>query len=173
MKINDVSIREKQWLFQQYVELQKSIHQIRRETGLGYNTIKRWLRKYDISIRQDDEVVRNQKSHKLRKNPNWKGKRNNCGYYYIYHPNHPNAPPSGYISEHRFIAEQIVGRILDIDEYVHHIDMDKSNNKIENLFITKQKGHKAIQYAFNRLCKPLLEAGIIYFDKERGEYGLQ
>jgi len=173
MKRNTDLIKNRDWCIDQYETQQKSLHKIRAETGLGINTIKRWFKKHGVITRQDDTVVRSQKSHKLRNNPNWKGKRNNCGYYYIYHPNHPNAPPSGYISEHRFIAEQIVGRILDIDEFVHHIDMDKANNHIDNLFITKQRGHRMIQCAFNRLCKPLLEAGVIYFDKESGEYGLR
>lgn len=173
MRIANELIKSKDWCVAQYVIQRKSLRTIRAETGLGINTIKRWFRKHDIKTRQDDEVVRSQKSHKLRNNPNWKGKRNNCGYYYIYHPNHPNAPPSGYISEHRFIAEEIVGRVLNIDEFVHHIDMDKTNNSKDNLFITKQRGHKALQCSFNRLCKSLLGAGLIYFDKECGEYGLR
>ncbi len=164
---------DQDFLYKEYVGKQKSLHQLRREYGWGINTIKRWMRKYGIQTRQGDKIVRSQQSHKLRKNPNWKGRRNNSGYYYIYHPTHPNAPPSGYISEHRFIAEQIVGRVLGIDEFVHHIDMDKKNNSVENLFVSKQRGHKATHYSFNRLCKPLLEAGLIYFNKESGEYGLR
>jgi len=173
MKRNTDLIKDRNWCIGQYETQQKSLHQIRAETGLGINTIKRWLKRYGIATRQDDAIVRSQKSHKLRNNPNWKGKRNNCGYWYIYHPNHPNAPPSGYISEHRFIAEGIIGRVLDIDEFVHHIDMDKTNNSIDNLFITKQRGHRVLQYSFNRLCKPMLAAGLIYFDKECGKYGLR
>ena len=172
MKRTTSLIENRDWCIEQYISHRKSLRQIRAETGLGINTIKRWFRKHGIETRKYDEIVRSQQSHKLQDNPKWKGKYNNCGYYYIYHPTHPNASRSGYISEHRFVAEEIVGRVLDIDEFVHHIDMDKGNNKIENLFVTKQRGHKAIQYAFNRLCKPLLESGLIYFNKESGEYGL-
>ena len=56
---------------------------------------------------------------------------------------------------------------------VKHVDMDKTNNSKDNLFITKQRGHRTLQYSFNRLCKSLLEANLIYFDKKRGEYGLR
>ena len=173
MKRNTELVTSRDWCINQYETQYKSLHQIRSQTGLGINTIKRWFKKHGIKTRQDDVIVRSQKSHKLRNNPNWKGRYNNCGYYYIYHPNHPNAPPSGYISEHRFIAEQLVDRVLNIDEFVHHIDMDKTNNSLDNLFITKQRGHKNLQYSFNRLCKSLLGAGLIYFDKESGNYGLR
>lgn len=173
MKRTTSNVMEKEWCYDQYIIKHKSLRTIRSETGLGINTIKRWFKKHGILTRQDDDIVKEQKSHKLRSHPNWKGKRNNCGYFYIYHPNHPNAPPSGYISEHRFIAEEIVGRVLNIDEFVHHIDMDKTNNAKENLFITKQRGHKYLHSSFQRLCKFLLERNLIYFNKEVGEYGLR
>jgi len=173
MKINNERVRSKEWCEEQYIAFGKSLHAIRSETGLGINTIKRWFKKHGVETRKDDVVVRAQKSHKLYMNPKWKGRRNNCGYTYIYHPNHPNAPPSGYISEHRFIAEELVGRVLEIDEFVHHIDMDKTNNNLENLFISKQRGHKIIHASFSRLCKTLIDRGIVYFDREDGVYGLR
>ncbi|KKN22238.1 hypothetical protein LCGC14_0917390 [marine sediment metagenome] len=155
----------------QYVIQRKSLRTIREETGLGINTIKRWLRKHGIETRQDDEVVRSQKGHKLSANPKWKGKYNNTGYNYIYNPEHPNASPSGYISESRFVAEELVGRVLSIDEFVHHIDMDKTNNLKDNLYISQQRAHKNIHASFNRLCKELMIRGIVTFNKESESYG--
>lgn len=172
MKLSCEQIKNQNWCEEQYLVKSKSIHQIRKETGLGINTIKRWFYKFGIPIRKiDDSIVCQQKSHKLRNHPQWKGKKNNCGYFYIYNPSHPNAPKSGYISEHRFIAEQLIGRVLNIDEFVHHIDMDKSNNELSNLHITKQRGHKHVHSSFNRLCKQLLGKNIIYFDRENECYG--
>jgi hypothetical protein len=174
MRLANENIKNKEWCIEEYLNNKKSVKQIRRETGLGINTMKRWFRKHNIEIRQgDNEIVCSQKSHKMRKHPNWKGKRNNCGYYYIYHPNHPNAPKSGYISEHRFIAEQKVGRILNSDEFVHHIDMDKTNNELSNLYISKQRGHKEVHASFNRLCRELMNRGVVYFDQKEGRYGLR
>jgi len=40
------------------VVLEKSVKQIRRENGWGVNTIKRWLRKFNIEIRQIEEIQR-------------------------------------------------------------------------------------------------------------------
>lgn len=39
------------------------------------------------------------------------------------------------IREHRYIMEQFLGRALNTDEHVHHIDLNKTNNDINNLFL--------------------------------------
>ena len=53
--------------------------------------------------------------------------------------------------EHRFIAEDIVGRKLDADEIVHHIDGNKRNNSPDNLQIVTRAEHAKIH--FNKLDK--------------------
>lgn len=75
---------------------------------------------------------------------NWKGgKRNKGGYVFIYKPNHPHTI-GGYIFEHRFIMEQIIGRYLKSCELVHHINGIKNDNRPENLklFLNKAKHTK-------------------------------
>jgi len=67
----------------------------------------------------------------------------------------------GRIMEHRYVAEQILGRPLRPDEHVHHIDGDRLNNAPENLRIVDNLKHqtfhaqkltednvKAIRYAW-------------------------
>ncbi len=45
---------------------------------------------------------------------------------------------------HRLIMEKAIGRRLDQDEVVHHIDGNKTNNNIENLVIMSRKEHSRL-----------------------------
>jgi hypothetical protein len=68
---------------------------------------------------------------------NWKdGKRISCGgYILITNYNHPNKTKHGDVFEHRLIMEQYLGRYLNEEEIVHHINEDKQDNRIENLML--------------------------------------
>jgi len=80
------------------------------------------------------------------------------GYTLVYIPNHPHAMPNGYIREHRLVMEQHLGRVLESSEYVHHINGNKTDNKIDNLQLTNISEHISIHnkttrkysYSFDR-----------------------
>ena len=85
-----------------------------------------------------------QKGNLLGKNnPAWKGGRtiNNFGYVLIHKSNHPSRSSDDYVLEHHIIMEQKLGRYLKDDEIVHHINGNKSDNRIENLILTTPKEH--------------------------------
>lgn len=65
------------------------------------------------------------------------------GYYMIYKPEHLLAGGHGYIKEHRWIMEQSIGRILNREELVHHINHIKTDNRIENLMIISRSKHSS------------------------------
>lgn len=62
----------------------------------------------------------------------------------IYEPGHPAATKSGWIFEHRWVVEQALGRFLEHDEHVHHLNHDRSDNRLENLKHMTSCEHAAI-----------------------------
>ena len=56
-------------------------------------------------------------------------------YLAIYRPDHPKSRKDGYVYIHQLQAEKKLGRSLTEQEWVHHIDKNKSNNDINNLMI--------------------------------------
>lgn len=69
---------------------------------------------------------------------------NGKGYVEIYSPDHPNRTKRGYVLEHRLVMEKSLGRYLISDEVVHHINENKSDNRIENLMLMTHKEHFAL-----------------------------
>lgn len=66
------------------------------------------------------------------------------GYVMSYCPQNPNATPKGYILEHRLVMEKKLGRYLEPEEVVHHINRIKNDNRIENLSLFKNHSEHLI-----------------------------
>lgn len=110
--------------------------------------------------------------------PNWKGGRHTDrdGYVTIWLPEHPCARKSGRVLEHRLVMEATLGRLLDAQEVVHHIDGNRGNNVIENLQLFAGNGdhlrHELTGSVPNwtekgcaRLVKALERAAIVHHGK--------
>jgi hypothetical protein len=63
------------------------------------------------------------------------------GYVLVYVPEHPKSF-KGWYYEHRLILENSLGRFLEKWETVHHINGNKKDNRIENLFACTEYQHK-------------------------------
>ena len=63
------------------------------------------------------------------------------GYIALYYPEHPKASKSGYVMEHDYLMEQKIGRLLKDNEVVHHINYNRSDNRLENLKLMTMKEH--------------------------------
>lgn len=68
-------------------------------------------------------------------------KQHNRGYVLAYVPKHPHAHKDGYVMLHTVLMEREIGRYLAEDEVVHHINHNRSDNRIENLRLMKKKEH--------------------------------
>jgi transposase-like protein len=48
-----------------------------------------------------------------------------------------------YVYEHRLIFEEYLGRLLEFDEVIHHLNGNKLDNRIENLFLMSRSEHSS------------------------------
>lgn len=81
------------------------------------------------------------------KHPLWKGGLTEAdGYLLEHNPEHPNSTKSGYVRQHRLVAEKKIGRFLKENELVHHKDGDKKNNSEENLEVMSRSEHMKLHY---------------------------
>lgn len=99
------------------------------------------------------------------------------GYLLEYVPNHPNSKKNGYIYQHRLILERVLKRFLTSEEFVHHINGIKDDNRIENLELTTRKVHGKIhkkQIKFMEIicqyCKNHFSVTENYYNKKNPKY---
>ena len=75
------------------------------------------------------------------------------GYRLIYKPDHPSCMKggnwNGYVYEHRYLMEIELGRELLPDEIVHHLDCEKTNNRLENLIVISKRYHARLHSWIN------------------------
>lgn len=105
-----------------YINQKMSMRQIAKYFNCTHNLISKKLKMMNIELRSgyDKEYYKNRKCYER---PSF-------------------IDGSGYVvsktkRQHRVIMEKHLGRKLTKEEHVHHIDFDKTNNDIANLFLFK------------------------------------
>lgn len=70
------------------------------------------------------------------------------GYRLIHMPDHPAAFTSdnwkGFVYEHVMVAEKFLGRRLRAGEVCHHLDLNRANNRPENIIVLLRSQHNKI-----------------------------
>jgi hypothetical protein len=66
--------------------------------------------------------------------------------------------------------ETYLGRMLGSDEHVHHVNMDKEDNSVENLHLCDNKTHSSYHFKTWKLISELYKCGLIKFDPDVGYY---
>lgn len=95
----------------------------------------------------------------------WKwnnGRTLKFGYWLILSLNHPYRNARNYVYEHRLIMEKKLGRYLKSTEIVHHINGNKTDNNIQNLFLTSLSKHPINRFRW----KLVLQRRIIKLEKQ-------
>jgi hypothetical protein len=87
-----------------------------------------------------------------------------------YHPRKKDRKGGNYIFEHILVVEKNIGRFLEKHEIVHHIDKDKQNNSIENLYLFSGKDnkesaqmHNAAHESLEQITIELYKSGLVEF----------
>ena len=146
-----------------YKKLSVSIiaKQLERSSKATRNRIER----LDIKL---SNLPRNQA-----KLPRYKPKRTNKGWSIDSYGRKQIRINGRYVAEHRKIIEDNLGRRLLRKEQIHHINCDKTDNRIENLHLFNNASeHLNSHRSIEKLIKELMERNIIRFNCDKGGYEL-
>lgn len=115
-----------------YIKKNLTITQMSKELNGSSNTIVKLMKRFGI-----DKKVKTWNN-----NPNWKGGRmKERKRLLIYSPDHPRKINGNYAYEYVLLMEKKLGRFLEKNEVVHHIDGDETNNSLDNLTIMTRVEH--------------------------------
>ena len=150
-----------------YILEKKPMYKIAAELEIAIGTVYNYLKMYEIPTRPPGEAVRGlkwtkeqrenlskiqkgriisketrEKMSKAKKKGGIGHKKKRCdGYMAIYFPDHPKSTKEGYIMEHILVMESLIGRHLNDDEVVHHVNGKKDDNRKENLQLMNYREH--------------------------------
>lgn len=84
------------------------------------------------------------------------------GYKEVWHPE--SGRKNKYIREHLKVMSEALGRAVKYPENVHHIDGDKLNNQLQNLYLCKNVSeHTKIHHSMEKLVQELYKQGLVRF----------
>ncbi len=102
---------------------------------------------YKLGLRKSAEIEHLNRSEGNRgvHSGNWNGgvKVTKSGYRQILRPNHPRADIHGYVMEHIAVWEDATGVLVPMDCCIHHLNGNRTDNRIQNLCMMKKSAHTA------------------------------
>ena len=157
----------KEMLYEHYIVNGETMREVAKNLGIATGTVHKYLKKYGIESRdahkgmlgkkhseeskrkmsyaQKGKVFSDEAKKKMSDAKRVGGigrkKKRSDGYVAIYFPDHPKSNGEGFIMEHVLIMECLIGRHLQENEVVHHINFKRDDNRKENLQLMTASEH--------------------------------
>lgn len=94
-----------------------------------------------LGLKRDKAIKFKNRSKAKKKEEHKQIVHTNKGYRLIYKPDHPRADKKGYVFEHIVVFEENTGVKVPMNCCVHHLNGNKSDNRIENLCLMLFSAH--------------------------------
>lgn len=132
-----------------YLEKKLSSGEIAKKYRMSRVCVCRHIKRLGITRPESGENSRNR---------NYNKKVYRGGYPVTFKPDHPRRNNLGYVFDHILEWEKKWGYVPKRGEPVHHIDLDRENSNVENLYMfanhkQHQKGHSSLDKCVSELIK--------------------
>ena len=99
----------------------------------------------------------------------WPNQTSNCGYFYVRKPEHPNADVNGYVKRANLVWEETNNELMPDGYILHHKDMNRQNDGIENLQLVTPSEHARIHVKHNKNHIPIYVSPNLIFEEKLQE----
>lgn len=127
----------------------------------GKTPIAIYKKAYKLGLRKSQEIefLNRSEAKKGEKGSNWKGgiSYTKKGYRLVACPDHHRADTRGYVMEHILVWERETGIAVPENCCIHHLNGDKTDNRIQNLCLMQHKAHTVFHHTGAKRSKETKE----------------
>ena len=116
-------------------------------------------RKLGFYKEQDIKFINGSNARKGEKSSSWNGgiRKTKSGYIQVLMPSHPRADTTGYVMQHIVVFEEHTGVSVPNNCAIHHLNGNKSDNRIENLCLMDKTAHTVFHHTGSKRSKETKE----------------